>query len=152
MPADRLEQALAGVFGYLDAIAWFASRQRNPLGLDALDADTELPALIFEDGGDQASGIESGRRLLEARAAVWLVVASETPVQLGTLLNEARARLLQGLFSAWDASPLRGTLIEDIRYAGSDDPILDQAGQFRASQAFDLVIVLSESETDPYSL
>lgn len=113
---DPQEAALAAFFAEIQGLAGVKSF-RNP---DHDIQDSDCPAVVVVDGGDDVEEAETGRDRVVIRVTVALYVANAGG-DIGPAMRELRRRV-RDLFSAGRGGRRLPPPVIEVRYMGSADP------------------------------
>ncbi len=147
MPTDAREQAYAALWTALNGISAIDSRSRDlaiPVDFTASAVDSWLVQI---DGAEERRpDQQNGVLWIDARCEVWLAARAATTALLAAALNDLRAKVLAAIY----ADRTLGGKVAWVDYDSTSAPDLqaDDIGGLIVT----LVLIRTESDSDPYSL
>lgn len=147
MPVDAREQAYAALWTVLNGISAIDSRSRDlAVPVDFTDAVADS-WLVQIDGSEERRPDQQGGVLwIDARCEVWLAARAASTALLAAALNDLRAKVLAAVY----ADRTLGGKVAWVECDSTSAPDLeaDDIGGLLVT----LVMIRTESDTDPYSL
>lgn len=147
MPTDAREQAYGALWTVLNGISAIDSRSRDlAIPVDFTESAADSWLVMIDGSEERRPDQQQGALWIDARCEVWLAARAASTALLATALNDLRAKVLVAVY----ADRTLGQKVAWVEYEGATAP--DIHGDAIGAVMLTLVLIRTESDSDPYSL